>query len=195
MVATTPKFSGKLLRMLASDWQFAPNLEIKSAQFFTVITGSDQALTTITNQPPNLLLSNPYPANQSIDHWLVTTAANAPIKDAAPAFAPAALGSYGNLGYNNLKGPGLFQLNIAVSRNFVLHERQTLQVRAEAFNLPNHLNACVPNIQSPISGGNFGNLVPLNSPNFGQIQCDISANGGLTLGDYRVVQLALKFVF
>jgi len=195
MVATTPKFSGKLLRMLASDWQFAPNLEIKSAQFFTVITGSDQALTTITNQPPNLLLSNPYPANQSIDHWLVTTAANAPIKDAAPAFAPAALGSYGNLGYNNLKGPGLFQLNIAVSRNFVLHERQTLQVRAEAFNLPNHLNACVPGVSSPISGGNFGNLVPLNSPNFGQIQCDISANGGLTLGDYRVVQLALKFVF
>ena len=160
-----------------------------------MITGSDRALTTITNQPPDLLLSNPYPANQSIDHWLVTTAAGAPIKDSAPAFAPAALGSYGNLGYNNLKGPGLFQLNIAVSRNFVLHERQTLQVRAEAFNLPNHLNACVPNVQSPISGGNFGNLVPLNSANFGQITCDISANGGLTLGDYRVVQLAMKFVF
>ena len=53
----------------------------------------------------------------------------------------------------------------------------------------------MPNIQSPIAGGNFGNLVPLNSPNFGQIQCDISANGGLTLGDYRVVQLAMKFVF
>jgi len=195
MVATTPKFSGRLLRVLASDWQFAPNLEIKSAQFFTVVYPPDQALTTITNQTPNLLLSNPYPANQSIDHWLITTASGAPIKDSAPAFAPAALGSYGNLGYNNLKGPGLFQLNIAVSRNFVLHERQTLQVRAEAFNLPNHLNACVPNIQSPIAGGNFGNLVPLNSPNFGQIQCDISANGGLTLGDYRVVQLAMKFVF
>ena len=195
MVATTPKFSGRVLRMLASDWQFAPNLEIKSAQFFTVVTGSDQALTTITNQPPNLLLANPYPANQSIDHWLITTAAGAPIKDSAPAFAPAPLGHYGNLGYNNLKGPGLFQLNVAVSRNFVIHEQQTLQVRAEAFNLPNHLNACVPGISSPISGGNFGNLVPLNAPNFGQITCDISANGGLTLGDYRVVQLAMKFVF
>jgi hypothetical protein len=90
MVATTPKFNGRLLRLLASDWQFAPNLEIKSAQFFTVVTGTDQALTTTTNQPPNLLLSNPYPANQSIDHWLVTTASGAPIKDAAPAFAPAA---------------------------------------------------------------------------------------------------------
>ena len=195
MVATTPKFSNRALRLLASDWQFAPNLEIKSAQFFTVITGTDRALTTTTNQPPDQLLANPYPANQSIDHWLVTTASGAPIKDSAPAFAPAALGSYGTLGYNNLKGPGLFQLNVAVSRNFIIHEKQTLQVRAEAFNLPNHLNACVPNVQSPISGGNFGNLVPLNSANFGQITCDISANGGLTLGDYRVVQLAMKFIF
>jgi len=152
-------------------------------------------LSTTTNQTPDLLLTNPYPANQSIDHWLVTTANGAPIKDSAPAFAPAALGKYGNLGYNNLKGPGLFQLNVAVSRNFVIHERQTLQVRAEAFNLPNHLNACVPSVASPISGANFGNLVPLNSANFGQITCDISANGGLTLGDYRVVQLAMKFMF
>jgi len=194
MVATTPKFSGRLLRLLASDWQFAPNLEIKSAQFFTVTAGTDRALSTTPNQTPDLLLSNPYPANQSIDHWLITTANN-PIKDSAPAFAPAAFGQYGNLGYNNLKGPGLFQLNIAVSRNFVLHEKQTLQVRAEAFNLPNHLNACVPGVQSPINGGNFGNLVPLNTSNFGRILCDISANGGLTLGDYRVVQMALKFVF
>ena len=58
MVATTPKFSGKLLRMLASDWQFAPNLEIKSAQFFTVVAGTDRAETTITNQTPDQLLAN-----------------------------------------------------------------------------------------------------------------------------------------
>ena len=190
MVATTPKFSGKALRWIASNWQFAPNLEIKSAQFFTVTTGTDQALTTTPNQPPNLLLTNPYPSNQSVDHWLI---AASPTQ--APAFAKAPLGSYGNLGYNNLKGPGLFQLNIALSRNFAIHEKQTLQVRGEAFNLPNHLNACVPSISSPLSGQNFGNLVPLNAANFGQITCDISANGGLTLGDYRVVQLAMKFVF
>ncbi len=32
-------------------------------------------------------------------------------------------GSYGNLGYNNLKGPGVFQLNLALSRNFHLGEK------------------------------------------------------------------------
>jgi hypothetical protein len=86
-------------------------------------------------------------------------------------------------------------LNLALSRNFAIHEKQTLQLRGEVFNLPNHLNACVPSISSPLSGVNFGNLVPLNAKNFGQITCDISANGGLTLGDYRVVQLAMKFIF
>jgi hypothetical protein len=103
------------------------------------------------------------------------------------------LGSYGNLGYNNLKGPGVFQLNLAVSRNFPIREGRTLQVRAEAFNLPNHLNPFTPGV-GPVAG-NFGGLVQLNAPNFGQITNDISGNGGLLQGDYRVVQLAMKFIF
>jgi hypothetical protein len=182
MVATTPKFSSRPLRLLASDWQFAPNLEIKSAQFFTVTTGSDVALTTVANQTPNLVNNNPYPANQSPSQWVSKT-----------AFQNAAPGSYGNLGYNNLKGPGVFQLNLALSRNFAIREHQTLQVRAEAFNLPNHLNPFTPNAL-PIGGG-FGGIAPLNASNFGTITSDISGTGGLSAGDYRVVQLAMKFIF
>ena len=34
-----------------------------------------------------------------------------------------------------------------------------------------------------------------NAPNLGQITSDISGNGGLLSGDYRVVQLAMKFIF
>ena len=192
-VYTTPKFSSRAARILASDWQFAPNLQVKSAQLFTVVTGTDRALTTTPNQPPDLLLANPYPANQNVDHWLITTAAAAPVKDPAPAFAPAALGSYGNLSYNNLKGPGVFQLDLAVSRNFPIKERLTFQVRGEAFNLPNHLNPFTP---GGVSATNFGGVATLSAPNFGQITNDISAtNGGLIPGDYRVVQLAMKLIF
>jgi hypothetical protein len=117
MVATTPRFSSRALRILTSDWQFAPNLEIKSAQFFTVTTGSDIALTTVTNQTPNLVSANPYPSNQMPSHW---------INKSAFQTVP---GSYGNLGYNNLKGPGVFQLNLALSRNFPIWEHRMLQVR------------------------------------------------------------------
>jgi hypothetical protein len=174
LVANTPKFSSRALRLLASNWQVAPILAIKSAGEFSVFTGTDQALTTVANQPPNLLSINPYPAHQTINHWLNVS-----------AFAPAALGTYGNLGYNSLKGPGVFQLDLALSRNFVFLEKRYIQLRAEAFNLPNRLNATF----GP------GGSISLNSSNFGQLTQDISGNNGLLPGDYRVVQMAMKFVF
>jgi alcohol dehydrogenase (cytochrome c) len=54
-VAQTPRFSDPALRMLASNWQIAPILQIKSAQFFTIIPGTDRALTTAPAQTGNLL--------------------------------------------------------------------------------------------------------------------------------------------
>ena len=63
---------------------------------------------------------------------------------------PATPGTYGNLGYNNLKGPGIFQLNVALSRTFAVGEKRALQLRAEAFNLPNHVNAFAPGV-APIN--------------------------------------------
>jgi len=181
LVATTPKFNNKVLRILASNWQVAPILEVKSATFFTAFAGTDQALTTVANQTPNLV-GNPYPADQTVNHWLN-----------AAAFAPAAPGTYGNLGYNNLKGPGVFQLNMALSRTFPLGEKRTIQLRAEAFNLPNHLNPFTPGV-SPINAG-LGANTTFTSPSFTQITSDISGNNGLLGGDYRVIQLAMKFMF
>jgi hypothetical protein len=67
-------------------------------------------------------------------------------------------------------------------------------VRAEAFNLPNHLNAFTPGIAA-INTTLFGGQQNLNATNFGQITSDISGNNGLTGGDYRVIQLAMKFMF
>ena len=182
-VATTPKFSSRALRLVASDWQIAPIMTIKSAQFFSILAGPDQALTTVPGQPAQLLNTNPYPANQSVDHWLDPT-----------AFGKPALGTYGNLGLNNLKGPGVFQLNMSLSRIFPIAEHKSFQLRAEAFNLPNHLNPFTPGI-SPINGTLFGGQQNQNAPNLGQITNDISGNNGLLAGDYRVIQFALKFVF
>jgi hypothetical protein len=182
-VAATPKFNSRALRWVASGWQFAPIMTIKSAQFFSVLAGSDRALTGVPGQPASLVNTNPYPANQSVDHWLDPN-----------AFTQPAFGTYGNLGFNNLKGPGVFQFNLALSRNFPILESRTLQVRAEAFNLPNHLNPFTPGIL-PVNTTLFGGQQNLNASNFGQITSDISGNNGLTLGDYRVVQLAIKFIF
>jgi hypothetical protein len=81
-----------------------------------------------------------------------------------------------------MKGPGVFQFDLAVTRTFVVREQKTIQFRAEAFNLANHLNPAVP-------------VSTTNSGAFGLIQGDISGNSGLTAGDPRIVQLAIKFFF
>jgi hypothetical protein len=179
MVAQTPKFSSRALRMVASNWQMAPILQIRSAQFFTIVPGTDRALTTEPAQTGNLLDPNGlYPAGQNVNNWINKTAVALP-----------ALGTHGNLGLNNIKGPGVFQLNLALSRTFAIREKQTFQVRADFFNLPNHLNPAAPgSLSSP--GTNS-----LSSSTFGQILGDISGNNGLDSGDPRIIQLAMKFVF
>jgi hypothetical protein len=182
LVATTPKFSSPGLRMAASNWQFAPILSISSAQLFTVFAGSDQALTTVGNQTPNLVdPSAVYPANQTSNNWINRA-----------AFSAAAPGTYGNVGYNTFKGPHTVQLNMAVSRTFAVREKTSIQVRAEAFNLPNHVNMATPGAGGP---GGIGRAVSLTAPNFSQITSDISGNSGLNSGDYRIIQFAMKLIF
>ena len=56
------------------------------------------------------------------------------------AFTPNAIGTYGDVGRNALRGPGYFGFDLSLSRNFKFRERYSLQVRADAFNILNHTN-------------------------------------------------------
>ncbi|HSR06155.1 MAG TPA: TonB-dependent receptor [Bryobacteraceae bacterium] len=193
VVAQTPRFANRALRIVASDWQVSPILKLRSAQYFTVVLGTDVALNGEGNQRPNLISgANVYASSQSCKpapciQWLNSAPGGAGVKG---AFATPAVGSLGNLGIGNLAGPGVFQLDLALSRMFVVHEGQTLQLRTDVFNLPNHLNPGVPGY-----GNAGGGSSALNAGNFGQITSDISGTSGLSAGDYRVIQVALKFVF
>jgi outer membrane receptor protein involved in Fe transport len=180
-VATTPKFSNAWARRLGSDWQVAPIMYIRSAQYFAVISGVDGALTAAPNQTPNYNGLNPYAANQSATQWMNPA-----------AFTTVVPGTYGNLGYNNMKGPGELQVNMAVSRTFAVREKMTLQIRMEAFNILNHPNLATPNA-TPLSAS-FATSAT-NTANFGAIISDISGNNGLAGGDPRILQAAMKFVF
>src|SRR5262249_20385287 len=114
-------------------------------------------------QTPNLAPGiNPYAIQKNAAHWLDPS-----------AFLPPAAGTYGTLGLNTLKGPGTLQIDMSVSRTFRLRENKSIQVRGEAFNLPNHAN--------------FNPAVStMNSGAFGKIQSSL---------DPRIIQLALKLVF
>ena len=112
-VLQTPKFSSRGLRLIAGNWQISPIMKIKSGTYFTVTGGVDYALNGSPNsnsQRPNQVLANPYAEKKTIDHWLNPA-----------AFAPPAPGTNGNLGANNMLGPGMFQLDLALIAN--VHHR------------------------------------------------------------------------
>jgi len=89
------------------------------------------------------------------------------------------------MGTFNLLGPNFWQFDMALSRVFRVRENQTLEFRAEAFNVINGLRKGNPGATAA-TGPFTSTVVPLNTSTFGQIN---------TAGDARIMQFALKYLF
>ena len=59
---------------------------------------------------------------------------------------PPNSGFYGNLGRDNLIGPGLATWDFSAIKDTRIHERLSLQFRGEIFNLLNRANFNTPNL-------------------------------------------------
>jgi hypothetical protein len=89
------------------------------------------------------------------------------------AFKVNAVGTIGNGRRNQLRGPGAWNINYSLFKNFRLTERFNLQFRGEFFNVLNHANLQAPN-------------TTVTSPTFGQIT---------SADDPRIIQFGLRLVF
>jgi hypothetical protein len=98
------------------------------------------------------------------------------------AFAYPAPGAYGNLGRNNAFGPGMYQIDSALHKQFALSERFHLDFRGEAFNLFNH-----PAYKTPGSTWT-------TASSFGHIT-GILNTGAVGTGTPRRFQLVLRLQF
>jgi hypothetical protein len=158
-----PKFSNRVTRIIVSDWRISPIFRYLTGQPLTVTTGVDRALNdNIATQRPNLIAPNAV-HNSGFLNFLN-----------ASAFQQPAFGTLGNLGTYNVFGPGTLQIDTALARVFPIREHQNLELRAEAFNLPNFF----------LRGNPGTNLS--NAALFGQIT---------TAQNPRIMQFALKYVF
>ena len=90
------------------------------------------------------------------------------------AYALNGLGTFGNAGRNTFFGPGIFNVDASLIRNFRLMREKTLQFRLEAFNVLNNPIWNDPN-------------TTLTSPQYGTITS--------TRKPMRELQLGVKFVF
>jgi len=194
MVYQTPKFSGNAARMLASGWTFGTAFTARSGQPFTVVTGTIQDPATGyggnspgTQRPNQILADTSSPSRGQACgqatfcvQWLNRS-----------AFAAPALGNFGGMGYNALAGPGFWQWDMSLSRQFRITEGQRIEVRGEAFNLTNSLRLGNPGgtTTSSMSSNTFGSISADATPPVGV------GGGSSTNAPARVMQFALKYIF
>ncbi len=97
------------------------------------------------------------------------------------AFAPPAAGTFGNLPYDAINGPGRDNWNLSLFKRFIISESRgsEFQFRAESFNTWNHTQFGNPGQNGAFSGN-------LGASNFGQIT---------NAFDPRVLQLGAKLIF
>ena len=108
------------------------------------------------------LVGDPKTSDPSIEKWFNTA-----------AFEQPALGQFGTVGRNTLRGPSTNNWDLALFKNFDLPKDMKVQFRLESFNAFNH-----PQFNDPDTN--------VSSPRFGVIS---SAKPG------RINQLGLKFIF
>ncbi len=63
-----------------------------------------------------------------------------PIALGTQGFTAPALDQIGNTGRNSVTGPGFFNTDLSILKNFPIRERVTLQLRADGLNAFNHIN-------------------------------------------------------
>ena len=102
------------------------------------------------------------------------------------AFASVTSG-YGDAPRNFARGFGTWQMDMAVRRDFPIHERLKLQFRAEAFNIFNHPN--LGTINSTLGQNTFGQATATLASSLGVLS-PLYQQGGA-----RSMQFALKLFF
>jgi Carboxypeptidase regulatory-like domain len=166
-VYETPKWSNGVMNVIAGGWSVSGIVRLLSGPSLSIVSGLDNAFSGTTDQSPLQILSDPYMPNKTIDQWFNPK-----------AFVQPSLGQYGNAPVHSTTGgrflgPGSIRIDMGLTRKFQVRERQTLEFRVEAFNMPNHVNPGLPDVT--FTSGTFGKI--------------------LTAGDPRIMQMALKYLF
>jgi hypothetical protein len=70
------------------------------------------------------------------------------------AFTLPSAGQYGNAGRNTIPGPGMFVMNLSLSRSINLGERRRFEMRGDGTNIFNHVN--ITNLGTVVNAVNYG---------------------------------------
>ncbi len=162
------KPTGAAWKLIAGGWQTNGIVSMQTGGPMTIANGVDISFTGIGQDRVDITgnpnLDSSRAKGDRILRWFDTTA----FKEPAP-------GTFGTIGRNTLRGPGLATVDFSAFKEFVMpySEHHKLEFRAEFFNLLNRVN--------------------LGNPNTARIN---SLFGRITsAGDPRILQFGLRFAF
>jgi hypothetical protein len=167
-------------------WSFDGILRARSGFPITVLEAEQYAGIPFTNIfRPGLVPNQPV--------WIADPSAPGGQQLNPYAFAPASGDQQGNLGRNAIAGFGMWQLDLAVRREFRLADRRSLEFRIQAFNAFNHANFADPTrfLDSPYFGQStsmLNQMLGTGSPGSGL--APLLQNGGP-----RSVEAVFRFRF
>jgi hypothetical protein len=108
------------------------------------------------------------------------------------AFATPQPGTFGNLPRNYLRGPGFWQVDLMLSKDFRFATTQGLQLRVEIFNIANRLNYENPAATLP-NGTPGAAITDAQAGTFGYMLGPLNRTVGL--GTARQTQISLRYSF
>ncbi len=152
------------LSQLAGSWNLSGIWSLQTGQHFTpALAAAVSNSAGGSGDRPDRIRNGNLPQDQrTIDRWFDVS-----------AFVNPAQYHFGNTGRGVLVGPGYFNVDLGVHRNFRIRERGQLSFRAEMFNAFNHPNFGTPN-------------ATIGNAQAGQISGTSAA---------RIMQMALKLAF
>jgi hypothetical protein len=154
--------SSGLLSTIVRRWQLSGILTLQSGSPLTpYYTGNISNTLSSGTDRPNVV-GDPNSGPMTVAQWFNKA-----------AFAMPASGTFGNAGRNIIQGPSYKNLDLAISRKFIIYERVSLQFRGEVFNSLNHPNFALP--LATVDGAGYGQITAAQDP--------------------RQIQFALKIVF
>lgn len=171
---------------ILGGWQLSPVVTIGTGFPFTVTANAGPLNSNGSGQTADQV--GPY---QLINGTVLETGQTCPATTASchyfnpSAFAVPPAGQYGNTGRDEFRGPGYFNMNLSIARQFNITERLKLQLRGDIMGLTNTPHFNPPN-------------ATVGATNFGIITSQLKAPGeGFFGSDYgnRVAWLGIRLMF
>jgi hypothetical protein len=187
--------SNPLLKAITSGWSTDDIVQVRTGAPIDITDGNFSAFSLthasavirpdVVPNTPRYLTGSQYPGGKALN----------PAAFIDPPTSGGAPTRQGNFGRNSARALGLTEWDFAAKRDFPIHDRLTLQFRAELFNMLNHPNFGPFNATFQTGNTNFGKATNEFNSYLGGHQSSGQQGALYSPGGPRSGEFALKLTF